>query len=58
MQTFPVDMPRAGRRSSRYRQIGNAVPVKLAEAVGAALYRQVAVPAFENCKRTPRASVA
>lgn len=57
VQTFPVDMPWAGRRSSRYRQIGNAVPVKLAEAVGAALYRQVAVPA-RSTARGPRASVA
>lgn len=42
VQTFPVDMPWAGRRSSRYRQIGNAVPVKLAEAVGKALHRHIA----------------
>jgi DNA (cytosine-5)-methyltransferase 1 len=37
VQTFPPDMPWAGRRSSRYRQVGNAVPVRLAEAVGRAL---------------------
>lgn len=41
IQTFPADMPWAGPRSSRYRQIGNAVPIKLAEAVGAALHRHV-----------------
>jgi DNA (cytosine-5)-methyltransferase 1 len=37
IQTLPPDMPWAGRRSSRYRQIGNAVPVRLAQAVGEAL---------------------
>lgn len=34
IQTFPIDMPWSGRSSSQYRQIGNAVPVNLAEAVG------------------------
>ena len=37
IQTFPVDMPWCGRSSSQYRQIGNAVPVMLATAVGTAL---------------------
>lgn len=37
VQGFPVDMPWAGRSSSKYRQIGNAVPVPLAQAVGKAL---------------------
>jgi DNA (cytosine-5)-methyltransferase 1 len=37
LQTFPAGMPWAGTRSSRYRQVGNAVPVRLAEAIGAAL---------------------
>jgi DNA (cytosine-5)-methyltransferase 1 len=37
VQGFPVDMPWAGRTSSQYRQIGNAVPVPLAHAVGNAL---------------------
>jgi len=33
IQTFPSDFKMAGRQSSMYRQIGNAVPCKLAEAV-------------------------
>ncbi|MHB8295752.1 MAG: DNA cytosine methyltransferase [Acidimicrobiales bacterium] len=34
LQTFPAGMHFAGTRSSRYRQIGNAVPPLLARAVG------------------------
>jgi DNA (cytosine-5)-methyltransferase 1 len=37
VQTFPADMPWVGKTSSRYRQIGNAVPVILAASVGGAL---------------------
>lgn len=41
IQTFPRDMPWYGSQSSRYRQIGNAVPPKMAyevaKAIGAAL---------------------
>lgn len=33
LQTFPVGMGFAGSRSSRYRQVGNAVPVRLAACV-------------------------
>ncbi|WP_322354115.1 DNA cytosine methyltransferase [Paratractidigestivibacter sp.] len=33
IQTFPSDMPWQGSQSSRYRQIGNAVPPKMAFAV-------------------------
>lgn len=32
-QTFPETYSLAGRQSAKYRQIGNAVPSKLAEAV-------------------------
>ena len=41
VQTFPSDMPWIGRRSSQYRQIGNAVPVLVAEAAGRALLRAI-----------------
>nr|WP_269205279.1 DNA cytosine methyltransferase [Motilibacter aurantiacus] len=41
VQGFPPDMPWVGPRSSRYRQVGNAVPVRLAEAVGLALRAQL-----------------
>ena len=37
VQGFPTDMPWRGSRSARYRQVGNAVPVQLAAAVGQAL---------------------
>lgn len=37
IQTFPADMPWVGRSSSKYRQIGNAVPVSLARSLGRAL---------------------
>lgn len=37
LQTFPENMWFAGRRSSQYRQVGNAVPPLLAREVGRAL---------------------
>jgi DNA (cytosine-5)-methyltransferase 1 len=37
IQTFPVDWKFAGKRTSQYRQIGNAVPPVLAEAIGCAM---------------------
>jgi DNA (cytosine-5)-methyltransferase 1 len=33
VQTFPADYPFAGRPRSQYQQVGNAVPVKLAQVV-------------------------
>jgi len=41
LQTFPVGSYFAGPRSSCYRQIGNAVPLLLAEAIGLALVAQI-----------------
>ena len=37
IQSFPSDMPWQGAQSSRYRQIGNAVPPKLSYAVAASV---------------------
>jgi DNA (cytosine-5)-methyltransferase 1 len=45
VQTFPDDFRFAGTQTHRYRQIGNAVPVSLAEAVGGAVMRTVLQPA-------------
>ncbi|MFP4300304.1 MAG: DNA cytosine methyltransferase, partial [Spirulinaceae cyanobacterium] len=39
IQTFPDDWQFCGSITSKYRQIGNAVPVKLAEAIGQHLVR-------------------
>ena len=39
LQTFPRDMVFEGARSSQYTQVGNAVPPRLAEVVGASVAR-------------------
>ena len=39
IQTFPTDYKFTGPMSSQYKQIGNAVPVKLAEAVAKVVKR-------------------
>jgi DNA (cytosine-5)-methyltransferase 1 len=41
IQTFPPEMKFFGSRSSRYMQIGNAVPPLLAQAIGLALREQM-----------------
>lgn len=41
IQTFPDDWKFAGKMSSQYRQIGNAVPVNLSFALGRALVRML-----------------
>lgn len=39
IQTFPYDMVFCGDLTSKYKQIGNAVPVKLAEEIAKSIYR-------------------
>lgn len=39
IQTFPSNMVFIGDLTSKYKQIGNAVPVKLAEAIGKSVYK-------------------
>ena len=41
LQGFPAGATFAGRRSSQYRQVGNAVPPALGEVIGRALRRQL-----------------
>ena len=42
VQSFPDDFRFAGTQTHRYRQIGNAVPVLLAEAIGCAVLEALA----------------
>jgi DNA (cytosine-5)-methyltransferase 1 len=41
IQTFPDDWVFYGSTASKYRQIGNAVPVLLGEAIGQYLYQVI-----------------
>lgn len=41
IQTFPDDWKFCGSTSSQYKQIGNAVPVNLSEAIGLAIMRMM-----------------
>lgn len=43
IQTFPKDMPWHGSQCSRYRQIGNAVPPKMAYAVAQSVARALGI---------------
>jgi len=48
LQAFPAGMRFVGRRSSRYRQVGNAVPPTLAEVIAHALLVQVGLSGSER----------
>lgn len=41
LQTFPKSLEFAGNLTSKYRQIGNAVPVRLAEVVAGEVYKKI-----------------
>jgi DNA (cytosine-5)-methyltransferase 1 len=43
LQSFPTGMKFAGSRSSQYKQVGNAVPVKLAQVIGEAIAEQLSI---------------
>lgn len=51
IQTFPKDMQFAGSLTSKYKQIGNAVPVKLAEVIAKDV-KNILLTCFENQKFT------
>lgn len=57
LQTFPRDMALAGRKSSQYAQIGDAVPPILAEAVGRAVISQRASGAIQHRKILKNATI-
>ena len=41
LQTFPMDYEFVGSLNTVYRQIGNAVPVKLAEQIALKIYKSL-----------------
>ena len=49
IQGFPDSWQFAGRKTAVYRQIGNALPPPVAEAVGRAIIQAIAVPARGPC---------
>ena len=58
IQTFPDSWEFAGNETSRYKQIGNAVPVNLAKAMGRSLIRLLNdIEKTETAKSTVRAAV-
>lgn len=51
IQTFPQGMYFAGNLTSKYKQIGNAVPVKLAEVVASAVHKELD-KCMDECKNS------
>ena len=56
IQTFPDDFRFAGTPSNRYRQIGNAVPPMLSEAVGRAMIESTKVSSLRDSSTAYNAS--
>lgn len=54
IQTFPDDWDFKGSQSSQYKQIGNAVPVNLAEAIGQSIIRSL--NAHKKVAKAPKKS--
>lgn len=52
IQTFPDGMTFTGSRSSRYTQVGNAVPVRLAQAVGEGIFDQLRAQVSRRRRQT------
>lgn len=53
IQTFPTDWTFSGNTAAQYRQIGNAVPAKLAERVAGALSDHISLGLqFKNARET------
>lgn len=55
LQTFPDSYTFSGRKTSQYRQVGNAVPPRLAEVVGRSLYEELHKKSLS--KTAPKAAV-
>lgn len=58
LQDFPTGHPFQGTKTSRYNQIGNAVPPKLSEVVGLAIASAHKVRPLRGELRAPRAQLA
>ena len=54
IQTFPDDWIFAGSMTSQYKQIGNAVPVNLAEEIGKSLVKTLNAYYAEKAKPMKR----
>ena len=56
IQSFPLDMPWHGSQSSRYRQVGNAVPPKMAYAVATSVANALGIDLVSDVSLLDRLS--